>query len=269
MPSLLLLLFIISPIIYHAQASGTSCYAKGGELASSDTGFAPCRPEKAQTHCCDYGQTCVSNGLCFVSWDSSLNTGSCTDPTWQDEACFQLCDTFATLFRCSNNDWCCANGGNTTSCCDDEGVLLFKLSQRALIQNGTAFAEGVQVIDTGGMLQESSTTVSPSSTSTTAAAATSSPDASGDASSNSSSSSQSDRTMEIGLGIGLGMGLPLILLIGALSFLLYREKRRRVGMSRSTPYQADEKRQIDGKLVAPGTHEMHSHSRSERTELPT
>ena len=110
-------------------------------LVQTSNFFQPCFPSDSQTHCCDFGagQTCISNGLCLVNWDSSLNTGACTDSSWGTSACFQDCPQFSTPYRCNNNNWCCSNGGNIISCCNDRNVALNQIPDLALVQNGSAF----------------------------------------------------------------------------------------------------------------------------------
>lgn len=243
----------------HVSAGTNICYNPDGTETTS-TSFTPCFPSANVTHCCDNGQTCLSNGLCLGKvregiflltaqllklnqGEMAMNTGLCTDSTWQADSCFSYCPkprrlhTLSTVYRCSNNKWCCSGGTNTTSCCQDGGVEKFKITGSALVQNGSAFVDGYSIapigsILTGGELSTltasstamqtitCTTTISGSPVTLTATAA-------GNASATPISNSiKSDAALKTGLGAGLGVGIPLLVVIGVLSFLLLREKRR-------------------------------------------
>lgn len=219
------LLCVASALIATVVSSGTTCYYKGGEQTSSDSSFTPCNPTNTQTHCCDAGQTCVSNGLCFVKWDSSLNTGACTDSTWEDSSCFQQCGAFSTLYRCSNNNWCCSNGGNTTNCCNDSGVSLFTITGQALIQNGTAFVSGYNIAPVADIVSSTSTATSTSASGTSSPTSSSGSQSATSPTSTSTSNSDSG-ALAAGLGAGLGVGIPLAIAVGALTYLLMRERKK-------------------------------------------
>ena len=65
------------------------CYTPDGSLAADDQ--KPCNGTADATHCCQSGAACLTNGLCFLQWDTSVNTGTCTDRTWNEPRCFQPC----------------------------------------------------------------------------------------------------------------------------------------------------------------------------------
>ena len=181
--------FAILPI-----ARASQCYNPDGTTPKND--FYPCNGTAEVTHCCSDAEACLSNGLCFMKWDTSVNTGLCTDQSWANSACFQPClecksiqsdpsacnsdfriakaigkiEDLSTLYRCSGNEWCCSAGGNTTSCCP-ENKNLFRLSTIAEIENGTnIFAKGYtiapsEVLATSSLRIPSTTSTSLSSTS--------------------------------------------------------------------------------------------------------
>ncbi|EXJ61579.1 hypothetical protein A1O7_02007, partial [Cladophialophora yegresii CBS 114405] len=115
---------------------------------TSNPAFQPCVPSANVTHCCRTGETCLKSGLCLAMNHTSLNSGLCTDSTWQDQACFLQCVNSyragpSTVYRCNNNNWCCADGvANSTSCCQDKGVGLFPILKHAAVENGSAFIKG-------------------------------------------------------------------------------------------------------------------------------
>ena len=148
----LLFSFIFSLSPARAQQQ---CHFHDGTVAAN---YSPCKSTAPVTHCCQDGQACLSNGLCFVSFSASIYTETCTDATWQDSSCFLKCtqsklskilgrihtkhccavahiesltkpsslaignkNDISILYRCNNDDWCCSTGGNVTSCCQDDG----------------------------------------------------------------------------------------------------------------------------------------------------
>ncbi|KAI0482084.1 hypothetical protein GGR56DRAFT_684566 [Xylariaceae sp. FL0804] len=210
------------------SASGNTCYFKNGIATGVEApgmDFLPCDPTNTQTHCCQSGSgTCLTNGLCFISNDSSLNAGACTDPTWSDASCFQFCggDLTSTLYRCGTDDWCCANGVNGTSCCNDSDVNLFKISDEALIKNSTALAPGYYLASSVPASSSSSFSTSSAASSTTASTSSVCSFA---PSPSSSSSPSSSGALWVGLGAGLGIGVPLAVAVATLYYLLARERR--------------------------------------------
>ena len=206
--------------------------------------------------CCEQDATCLASGLCFSQFDTSVNTGSCTDKTGTDHSCFQQCPLslgndhgYHTLYRCNNNNWCCATGGNTTSCCDDPGVYLFVLIDVAAppaVMGGTGFVAGFTIAPLD-LLQVSS--------STAAAGASATPETIDTGSNRSQTSAASSHTMDTetshhtestasasdatrtGLGAGLGLGVPLLaglivalFFLGRLSSQSNRQKQKTAGV---------------------------------------
>ena len=80
-------------------SNSATCYFPAGNIAY---GNVPCNPDAEVSTCCGDASHCLANGLCAVGDTSDglggfLNSGvefargSCTDPSWQDPACFQHC----------------------------------------------------------------------------------------------------------------------------------------------------------------------------------
>ena len=64
------------------------CFNPDGTVA---TDAFVCDPSGASKHCCMNNSTCLSNCLCLYATDSSINTGFCTESSWDDPSCFQQC----------------------------------------------------------------------------------------------------------------------------------------------------------------------------------
>ena len=67
------------------------CYFPDGSVDSSST---PCDTSSDNSACCGPGNACLSNGYCFTYVDTMLGLGrqSCTDKTWQSDACPSNCN---------------------------------------------------------------------------------------------------------------------------------------------------------------------------------
>ena len=220
------------------------CYYPDHTSAPNDI---VCNSSAPFSPCCQNGAICLTTGLCFLETDTSINTGTCTDKTWASLSCFQTCTPslwndhgFHTLYRCSDNLWCCSMGGNTTSCCSDGGVELFPLPSGGVVTGGTGFLTG-STIATVETLQTSMST-EPSSTSATSNAIDTGPTKSysSAAAGNTTDTptpypehnvSVRDAT-KTSLSAGLGVGLPL--LAGLTLALVYLRHLRSQSKSQST-----------------------------------
>ena len=243
-------------LAWHVQTQ--NCYYPDGTVEPT---HIACNASAEHSLCCGPGSSCLTNSLCLSQWDTSINTGTCTDRNWTDPSCFQQCPPslendhgIHTLYRCNNDYWCCSTGGNTTSCCDDGNIDFITLKNIGQVMGGTGFVAGftiaaVALLQTSASIAASSALSTPSAlssaaTSTITAASSTlstpnaiastpatpqSPETSGNVteadiphSGNTASGSDVTKT---GLGAGLGVGLPLsTVLITAL--LLLRRMRR-------------------------------------------
>lgn len=219
---------------YLSMSLKTQCFNPDGSVAAADQ--IPCSGGDDTTHCCQQGATCLSNGLCLFQSDSSLNTGTCTDASWNADACFQRClgiriGAMSTVYKCSDNQFCCSGGANATSCCNDPGQnIFFKIPAAAQVENGTAFVNGYNIAPNSAITAALSTSITSASASqpTTSTHAT---DASG-----LSSDCSSDKT-KVGVGVGVGMGVPLIALVLLFLVLWLRERRQKSTPTNSpSPY---------------------------------
>jgi len=139
-----------------------------------------------------------------------------------------------TLYRCSNNQWCCSRGGNTTSCCSDPNVTSFfpqGTNTVHQIYNGSAFAAGFALSPTSVPTSSAS-----ASTAKADGAKSTATRASGDAcpatgvSRNNNTcpnmTYNSAETNIVGVGVGVGLGVPLLTALAASLLLWAREKKR-------------------------------------------
>ena len=210
-----------------------------------ETSHIICNASAQTSLCCQDGAVCLTSGLCFSKWDTSINTGTCTDKTWTDPSCFQNCPQstevdhgFNTLYRCNDNRWCCSTSGNTTSCCNDHDVDLFLLEEVGAVMGGTGFQTGFTIAPLERLQTSQSTVATGPST-----AAKSQSLGSSSALSQTQSTAlagqnvdagraNSSNATETGLGAGLGVGLPLLAgLIVAL--LVLRRLRSRTNSIRT------------------------------------
>ena len=265
----------LSPVfsfLLSRRIQAQTCYLPDQTIEPNDN---VCNASAPVSLCCQSGATCLTNGLCFSQWDTSFNTGTCTDKTWTSPSCFQQCPPslgndhgFQTLYRCNDNQWCCSTGGNTTSCCNDGGVDLFTLKNVSAVMGGTGFLAGFTIAPVGDL--QTSIGTGPSSTLATSNAIDAGPtkSQSSAAASNTtdtetpdpkSPTSASDVT-KTGLGAGLGVGIPLA--AGLTVALLFLRRLR----SQSNSQKIDIEIKTAGTIVdgEPSAH----HERQEMESLP-
>ena len=120
-----------------------------------------------------------------------------------------------TLYRCSNNNWCCSAGGNITSCCNDPGIenVLFKLDGSE-ISNGSAWASGLTLVPISAV----QTTSLPTASMLTQSCPTQSCPPQ-------TVIKESSETRKVGLAVGFGTGVPLFIAFSVAVVLLWRERR--------------------------------------------
>lgn len=78
------------------MSAAQQCYAPNG----SPTSDVPCDTGSSPTFCCPSGTKCQSNGLC-QNTGGQLSRGSCTDETYESQACTQQCIGGMSLCTCS------------------------------------------------------------------------------------------------------------------------------------------------------------------------
>ena len=240
------------------------CYLSDQTVVSDQTVLPQhivCNASAQASLCCQQGATCLTSGLCFLEWDHSLNTGSCTDRTWTNPSCFHQCppspgNGFYVLYRCNDNLWCCSAGDYTTSCCNDDNVHLFPLEGTGVVMGGTGFQSGftiapLELLQTSKSTAASSAVFKPQSTAAIGnitKAQTPRPEFTASASG----------ALKTGMSAGLGVGLPLLAaLIVALIFLT-RLRSRSNSRGTNTDKKTDGVEMDGNRTASHGLLEMYS-----------
>lgn len=203
-----IIVFLLYNFYFHvSSASSITCSFKEGFIPS--TNFTLCSPNGSYTHCCPIDSTCLSSGLCLAPRSLSFTTGGCTDPTWNDPACFQHCENFSEVYRCSGGTFCCSTGMNSTSCCNNRHTKFFNITNSSFITNSTALAPGLAITNTDNV------------------------------STNNTTCTDLQKTLDDwavhrtdALVTGLGLGVPMLIMIAALSYLLHLERKRATDLAR-------------------------------------
>lgn len=84
-------------------AAAQDCYYPNGDLSPNDS---PCSSE-VQGACCPLNWECLSNGLCYLESEDYYERHTCTDQSWSDSNCPNLC----TYSRSSSGWFRSRNGG--------------------------------------------------------------------------------------------------------------------------------------------------------------
>lgn len=88
-PRAIALVFIILATSLSQQVFGQRyCYNQDRTINDKTE---VCNQTVEHSQCCEFGATCLTNGLCFAPWDTSINAGACTDQYWKSPNCFQSC----------------------------------------------------------------------------------------------------------------------------------------------------------------------------------
>ncbi|KAI9869303.1 MAG: hypothetical protein M1813_000092 [Trichoglossum hirsutum] len=209
------------------SASAQTCYGVGGSIA---LGATPCNPSSS-THsaCCHNVDYCLTNGLCFDSGgDNLLSRQSCTDQSWNSQACPQYCmgdlGDYAALLPCYNtwgdtpHPWyCCGISSDALACCNNGSSFPVPVAKIILRTFSSLTAVGIIVNPTASTSASSASTSAYSSITTLPSSATPTPPT--------SSSKPTTGFLNLGLGLGIGLGVPFVLAILALLFYLLTELR--------------------------------------------
>ncbi|RDW73200.1 hypothetical protein BP6252_07107 [Coleophoma cylindrospora] len=215
-----------------AQDAGTQCYVLDG-AASSD--YYRCNNETSgHSSCCQVGNTCYSNGVCQGYNGAVLDylREGCTDPSWQDPACLDVCVQYANsssagVRYCGSSileatNYCCDTGtqGVGSFACCNTASNLFTLAKATVVAT---------MLSTAQVSYPPASTTS-SSSSSTATSSTTSTSSSGSTSTSvtpSQTSSPSSKSSNNGTAIGAGVGVPVgVLLALGIGFFFWRRNRK-------------------------------------------
>ncbi|KAK4210307.1 hypothetical protein QBC37DRAFT_428961 [Rhypophila decipiens] len=236
------------PVIFGGlvSAQGATCYNAFGTALIYDVeacDLSVSGTAGSHSACCNVPKqdVCLSSGLCLATWatgrDTMLWVGGCTDPTWQDPACWNHCvvgdagdqATGYSLTSCSNNTWCCdghfnyqANEGSQGDCCQKA----FTLSEGI----GTAVRQittnaGTTTRSSTGSSAASPTSPNPTTNGGNGPAATCVPNSSAGAASSTGDGSNSKTVAIVGGVLGAVLAASLVA-VGVLAFSNWRLRRQ-------------------------------------------
>jgi hypothetical protein len=102
------------PVAVRARSEALGqCYTPHGDYVHDQH---PCDDHSQVSSCCPTGWTCFSNNLCIVTSPSvdsaaigTTSRGTCTNPSWDEEACGNFCLGKSPTTNCQH----LANGAQT------------------------------------------------------------------------------------------------------------------------------------------------------------
>ncbi|KAL3447645.1 hypothetical protein BJX65DRAFT_307710 [Aspergillus insuetus] len=227
------------------------CFLMSGKNAS--TSHQPCTPSlSASDHsacCATATDTCLESGLCIASTGLIYESG-CTDPTWESDACPHVCPDVSTNWRGSaSGNWtvgeerdywqvmvctagvvCCrASSGDPDCCGDDEGLVELMPGAPVLAAQEGGDDEGTRTVTRTVTATEMVTGVETGTTSGDsdnkgAPTAVDGSD-SGSLSAEGTCADCTKRETTVGAAVGASLGAALIGALGAVWFLLQRQKK--------------------------------------------
>ncbi|KAL6722219.1 hypothetical protein ACLMJK_001326 [Lecanora helva] len=219
-----------------------TCFWPNGSAAGNYQ--QPCNPS-GHSMCCllnpesgsANADVCTADGLCIPSYNGYLFRDTCTDSTWKDPACLNLCTTgqneqgnrsdsnYGPLTTCADGSLCCGapGGDQSTKCCTKR--------KGQWVENGK------------GLVSTKPASLTATAQTTLAAAATDSPSTANQTSSaarpSSTSKSSSNNTGAIVGGVVGGVAAVVILGLAFWYFMIRRslaQKRNQPQMSSYEPY---------------------------------
>ncbi|KAJ9156760.1 hypothetical protein NKR19_g4189 [Coniochaeta hoffmannii] len=227
-------LWLSLPLAWAVGVAAT-CYYPDGSVAGTYS-WVPCKGTGTASACCipNEGDVCMADGLC--NWVGHYYfRGACTDKTWQDPNCAQVCkgdnpSGYVAAQQCPSGDYCCGSG-----CCTD-GTSGFALNNTATL----AFASTSTTATS--TTSKKTTTTRPRTTSTssrttsasgtlpsssgvtaTAASATSTPGSA----SNGGGGGSKNKDLGVALGVGLAGSIIGVACAVAVVMLIRRDKKRK------------------------------------------
>lgn len=242
-------LLLLAPLLIASVNAAATCWYPDNK--TSEPTHVPCNQTiSTASACCDPNDSCSVSGFCLGA-SGFVYRGSCTDQSWGSANCpnqFEQClkseiETQAGVRKsrlmmslCIDPEtqkpepfwaavWSCAEpGGAPTKFCCSFGTESCCNSSFTLGTTGVAFKPGLDAFVQSISAAAVSSAMASATTGTTAspAQATASQNSQG-VQANCTSTGD-----DLGTKIGVGVGVPLgVLAIGVLSFLFWRESRRR------------------------------------------
>jgi len=190
---------------------------------SNATGYSPCFPNADQSNCCDSGEVCLQNGLCFGRV-GLLYRGACAggwgDNTTCPDYCSFISSGFANIWVCPGNGdsgatvfWC--GDGTVCDTTQTEDVSFFGIS------NYKFQAETILGVTANPSIQTVTATTTASGT--TVPTGTSNPAPANNTPTPEDGNCPANHDVAIGAGVGVPLGL---LAITALAWAIWERRRR-------------------------------------------
>ncbi|KAF2188276.1 hypothetical protein K469DRAFT_748605 [Zopfia rhizophila CBS 207.26] len=233
--------------IYPVRAFEQTCYSLDG--TKLDSTFGPCKPGARHSGCCAIHRpagsvdVCLDNGLCMATNDIYMGTiwqDGCTDPTGKDPACPQMCPDARGDFdglnkvrawniqMCDFGKYCCRAVGDYSNCCDNSTAPKIETKFIGAFQFPTSTAGVSAAAATVGTVDSVPlSTVEPTSAFATAVSTGIPFEQSATPKSTPEEMCQKDKSAAVGGAVGGTMGAIILGLLGAMFWLMRREKRQR------------------------------------------
>ncbi|TDZ35771.1 hypothetical protein C8035_v008485 [Colletotrichum spinosum] len=163
---------------------------------------------KTAAGCCFDNDYCLTNGLCWASSDSTVYRGGCTDPEHNG------------IWACGNGLYACGSVEN----CRKSGI--FGVTHPARIMMNTAVQADLTLGPSVTSAASASASTSTWSVDTQGSVTVTRTITSAPTCALTETGEKGPTGAAVPVGVGVGVGVPLLLAIGVLGFLLWRERRR-------------------------------------------
>ncbi|KAF6833154.1 hypothetical protein CPLU01_05673 [Colletotrichum plurivorum] len=184
------LFHVLSPLLLGSGAASQGCFFPNGSPDSKGKKCFDPQDGKASA-CCWNDDYCLTNGLCLEPFKYTLYRASCTDAAYKSDGCPTMCLNYSTSAH--RGVWPCKDGNLWT--CEDSSELC-KVSTFRMQSPGNIIFNTVAKSNLDADLSSANASVN-AGVSVGAAA-----------------------------GIGAGVGIPLLIVIGILTILLLRERKK-------------------------------------------
>ncbi|OQO12945.1 hypothetical protein B0A48_02409 [Cryoendolithus antarcticus] len=245
-----------------------TCYFPNGQIAPLDV---PCSTTATQSTCCGAKWACLSENICYAlpqtnitAGDPIYSRGSCTDATWQSDACLQHCldptiddpegglglglcgGTGATEF------WCVNGAGHD---CGTGRNIFTVASAPSIVKNPFATSTTSSTIvtastSTTGSVSSISTSLTSAAAATTTSATAGQPPTSTGSSAMPTQTGTPSHAIAIGAGVGASLGVLALCAVGGLIWYRRRARRKRYSASGGSKYEQTPQnvleQQVDG-----------------------
>ncbi|KAF2473951.1 uncharacterized protein BDR25DRAFT_256989 [Lindgomyces ingoldianus] len=242
LPLALFFLLLISTV----AAAEQSCYGLDG--TKLDSTYGPCKPGARHSGCCAIHRPagsvdiCLDNGLCMATSGVYMGTiwqDGCTDSTGKDAGCPKMCPDATNNFNglnkvlawnvqmCDYGSYCCRAVDDHNNCCNNSTAPKVKTTFLGAFKFATSTAGVSTATASVASAVSSPSTNEPKSVFATAVSTGIPFQASATPQSTLDAICPKDRSKVVGVAVGGVLGALLLGLLGAMFWVLKREKRQR------------------------------------------